>query len=84
VTRDQIATVRLSEDGPLLIRGPILLLDESGAEVPVRRRVNALCRCGRSAIQPFCDGTHKVVPFSPRSANGVSAEAGEAGSRLGR
>jgi CDGSH-type Zn-finger protein len=27
------------------------------------RRTVALCRCGRSAIKPFCDGTHKVVRF---------------------
>ena len=63
---DEVGVVRVTADGPLLIRGPIRLLDEQGNEVPVRRRVNAICRCGRSASQPFCDGTHKIVPFSPR------------------
>lgn len=67
------AFVRVTPDGPLLVRGPLRLLDEHGNEVPTRRRVNALCRCGRSAVQPFCDGTHKIVPFSPRGANGASA-----------
>jgi CDGSH-type Zn-finger protein len=23
------------------------------------------CACGRSATQPFCDGSHKGGPFSP-------------------
>ena len=71
--RDEITTVQVTPEGPLLVRGPICVLDEEGTEVPIRRRVNALCRCGRSASQPFCDGTHKIVPFSPRAANGASA-----------
>ena len=24
------------------------------------------CSCGRSARQPFCDGSHKVTEFSPK------------------
>jgi CDGSH-type Zn-finger protein len=71
--RNETAFVRVTPGGPLLVRGPLRVLDEQGKEVPVRRRVNALCRCGRSAAQPFCDGTHKIVPFSPRTVNGASA-----------
>ena len=67
----RIGIVRVTAGGPLLVRGPIRLLDERGGDVPVRRRVNAICRCGRSASQPFCDGTHKVVPFSPRAVRGA-------------
>jgi CDGSH-type Zn-finger protein len=70
---DEMTLVRVTPEGPLLVRGPLRLLDEHGNEVPTRRRVNALCRCGRSAVQPFCDGTHKIVPFSPRAVNGASA-----------
>ena len=71
--RDERTSVRVTPDGPLLVRGPIRVLDEGGNEVRMRRRVNAFCRCGRSTSQPFCDGTHKVVPFSPRPTTGASA-----------
>jgi CDGSH-type Zn-finger protein len=79
-SKDDIAVVRVTSDGPLLVRGRLRLVDEEGREVCTRRRVNALCRCGRSAVQPFCDGTHKIVPFSPRAVNGASASAHGVGS----
>ena len=68
---EQVPTITITMDGPLLVRGPVRILDADGAEVPVRRRVVAICRCGRSSIQPFCDDTHKVVPFSPRAVSGT-------------
>jgi CDGSH-type Zn-finger protein len=62
VSRDE-TTVRAYEDGPLLVRGPVRLLDGEGNEIPVRRRTIALCRCGRSRTQPLCDGAHTAVNF---------------------
>jgi CDGSH-type Zn-finger protein len=50
-------------DGPLLVRGPFTLTDQDGNEIPVTRETIALCRCGASAIRPFCDGSHKLVGF---------------------
>ncbi|MGI8617129.1 MAG: CDGSH iron-sulfur domain-containing protein [Actinomycetota bacterium] len=82
--KDEITIVRVTAEGPLLVRGPLRLLDEQGNEVSTRRKVNALCRCGRSTAQPFCDGTHKIVPFSPRAVRGASASARGAGSPPGR
>ncbi|HET6529116.1 MAG TPA: CDGSH iron-sulfur domain-containing protein [Actinoplanes sp.] len=32
------------------------------------RATVALCRCGKSAIKPFCDGTHKSFGFKAGSA----------------
>jgi CDGSH-type Zn-finger protein len=55
-------------NGPLLVRGPFVLVDQDGSEIEVKRRVVALCRCGRSQIRPFCDGTHKAIGFKADSA----------------
>jgi CDGSH-type Zn-finger protein len=54
-------------DGPLLVRGPFRLTDQDGAEIAVGRETVALCRCGKSRIRPFCDGTHKSSRFSAPS-----------------
>ncbi len=42
-------------DGPLLVRGDVVLVTPTG---PMRETRALLCRCGRSGNKPFCDGTH--------------------------
>lgn len=54
-------------DGPYLVRGPFSIVDQDGTEIEVKRRVVALCRCGRSQMRPFCDGTHKAIGFRAES-----------------
>jgi len=54
-------------NGPYLVRGPFTLVDQDGREIEVKRRVVALCRCGRSQTRPFCDGTHKAIGFRSES-----------------
>ena len=61
------ATITPYRDGPLLVRGPFRLLDQDGEEIEVDRGTVALCRCGKSRLRPFCDGSHKVVRFSAPS-----------------
>jgi CDGSH-type Zn-finger protein len=70
------AKVQISENGPYLVSGGLPLLTETigtnregdsvkwtqGAEYPPKANY-ALCRCGRSAQKPFCDGTHAKVVF---------------------
>lgn len=58
------ASIVACKDGPLLVRGEVALVSASGEPVPRRRRTIALCRCGASAIKPFCDGSHKAIGFS--------------------
>ena len=62
------ATITPYRDGPLIVRGDFRLLDSDGAEIDPGRKTIALCRCGKSGIKPFCDGTHKRSGFSAPSA----------------
>jgi hypothetical protein len=50
-------------NGPLLVRGDFELVGADGEELPRTRRTVALCRCGASALKPYCDGTHKLTNF---------------------
>jgi CDGSH-type Zn-finger protein len=67
-------------DGPLLVRGPFRLQDQEGREIEVGRETVALCRCGKSRLRPFCDGSRKLVRF--QAPSGVEDRSG--GGRLDR
>ena len=54
-------------DGPYLVRGRFKLVDEQGHEILLNRKTVALCRCGRSRIKPWCDGSHKLMRFQAAS-----------------
>ena len=62
-------TVRITayRDGPFLVRGAVELVDQDGQTIEVDREIVALCRCGKSRLRPFCDGTHKLVRFQAPS-----------------
>ncbi len=62
------ATITPYRDGPLIVRGDFRLVDQDGVEIDPGRDTIALCRCGKSGIKPFCDGTHKRSGFSAPSA----------------
>jgi CDGSH-type Zn-finger protein len=51
------------DNGPYLVKGSVVLLDAEGNEFRAERATVALCRCGRSANKPFCDGTHSKIGF---------------------
>jgi CDGSH-type Zn-finger protein len=58
------------------VRGPFTVIDQEGNEIEVKRRVVALCRCGRSKMRPFCDGTHKAIRFRAESGFATRPPAG--------
>ncbi|WP_051274462.1 CDGSH iron-sulfur domain-containing protein [Cellulomonas sp. URHD0024] len=62
--RRRLPTIEACPDGPLLVRGEVTIADADGVALPRRRETVALCRCGASAIKPYCDGTHKAIGFT--------------------
>jgi len=63
--RPNVTVIQASANGPLLVQGSFLLLDESGKPIDAPDRA-ALCRCGRTANQPFCDGSHLKAGFQSK------------------
>lgn len=55
--------ITVKDSGPYLVKGPITLLDAEGNEFPLDKETVALCRCGASITQPFCNGTHRKIGF---------------------
>jgi CDGSH-type Zn-finger protein len=55
--------IRAHENGPYLIEGSASYRDASGELKSSAGAAVALCRCGRSRTNPFCDGTHRLVGF---------------------
>jgi CDGSH-type Zn-finger protein len=58
--------VVLCPEGPMLLRGEHVVEDDEGVGHRTSRPVTAVCRCGKSASKPWCDGTHKVLPAKLR------------------
>ena len=60
---DEQTKITALNNGPYLVKGPVLLLDAEGNEFRVERTTVALCRCGGSTNKLFCDGTHSKADF---------------------
>lgn len=50
--------IEIRYKGPYRVIGSVELIDPDGNVIPTEDEV-WLCRCGGSADEPFCDGTHK-------------------------
>ena len=58
---DEPVAIVCAPNGPLLVRGPLVVVGEDGATTQGRK--SALCRCGESSSKPFCDGAHRECGF---------------------
>jgi CDGSH-type Zn-finger protein/truncated hemoglobin YjbI/ferredoxin len=54
--------IRVAVNGPYLVNGGELR-DWLGQEIPSTPQA-ALCRCGASAMKPWCDGSHAEIGFT--------------------
>lgn len=54
--------VKLMNNGPILLEGSYCVYSIAQEATSSTKNV-AMCRCGKSASKPFCDGTHKEVGF---------------------
>jgi CDGSH-type Zn-finger protein len=57
--------IRLRPNGPLVVEGPVTIVDQNGASFALNKDkpAIALCRCGQSQNRPFCDGSHRTAGF---------------------
>lgn len=59
--------ITVRPNGPYRVEDPngvIELVDVDGNKYDLTgKTMFSLCRCGASANRPFCDGTHKTIPF---------------------
>jgi len=63
--------IQASKNGPLLVQGDVDIVDSSGQVMQSGARF-ALCRCGKSANKPFCDGMHAKSGFESVCSRQVS------------
>lgn len=80
--RSETNTVRVSRQGPILMRGEIQVLDEAGAVWLEDTRV-ALCRCGGSKGKPLCDNAHIAAAFRDEGALAPEAVLDAGGTAAG-
>lgn len=52
--------VVLTDEGPVLVSGPVRVVLPDGRRVNSDRPVTALCGCRRSRRYPFCDASHRT------------------------
>jgi CDGSH-type Zn-finger protein/truncated hemoglobin YjbI len=55
--------IRLAHNGPYLLTGADRVRNHLGETIEARPQL-ALCRCGGSAMKPFCDGAHATNGFT--------------------
>ncbi len=61
-TEQDVVSIQVVRDGPLLIKGKYKLIGANGKELKAMP-ITSFCRCGGSHNMPFCDGSHRKIGF---------------------
>lgn len=56
-------SIQLMDDGPYVVEGSFTLHQADGSKKHFKG-MTSFCRCGKTRVPPFCDGTHRKVGFS--------------------
>lgn len=64
MSEQQQVVIKVRDNGPYKVTGPVRIVDVDGREfAPPPGEAIVLCRCGRSRTKPFCDSSHKATGF---------------------
>jgi CDGSH-type Zn-finger protein len=68
MSSDKKPSIVPAKDGPYVVNGLVKFANQKG---PIEAKDKmALCRCGKSANKPFCDGAHSKIGFSSAKLEG--------------
>jgi len=68
MSSDKKPSIIPAQDGPYVVNGRVKFANQKG---PIEAKDKmALCRCGKSADKPYCDGTHSKIGFSSAKLEG--------------
>jgi CDGSH-type Zn-finger protein len=59
LTDRAVRTVRVVENGPVMVQGPVRIEMPDGSVVESDRFMVAICACKRSKTFPLCDTSHR-------------------------
>ena len=61
--------VKIKENGPILLEtNAQAKITQNGQQKPIPSSIIAICRCGQSKNQPYCDGSHAKANFKADAA----------------
>ncbi|MGD0451856.1 MAG: CDGSH iron-sulfur domain-containing protein [Candidatus Bathyarchaeia archaeon] len=61
--------VKIKENGPILLESNgQAKITQNGQQKPIQGSIIAICRCGQSKNQPFCDGSYAKANFKADSS----------------
>ena len=60
---DPIVKITVNKNASLRIECPKAEITMPDGPIVIKEGKFSICRCGNTAKQPFCDGTHKTCGF---------------------